>query len=612
MDHPPPNRNTRTLWSALVLVAVVGVVFGRVARHEFLAWDDDQHVVQNRQLNPVSWHSLGRFWTEPYGGLYAPLSYTSFAAETLVARQPAQQGKLGRLNPTVFHLGNLLLHLVCVVLVFVILRRLFRHEPAAVAGALLFGLHPVQVESVAWISETRGLLCGVFSLLAIWRYLCYAGATAGRRSAVLNYAAAAVCFVLALLCKPAAVAVPLVLVVLDVGLLRRPVRRAVLGLGPWFLAAAGWAMLTKSLQPDIASSFVPPLWARPLVAGDTLAFYLYRLFAPLQCGPDYGRTPAMVMQSGWFYLAWLLPVALVGALACFRNRRIWLVAAGLFVAWLVPVLGLVPFDYQRFSTVADRYLYLAMLGPAVALAWFLANRWGRWTVTATGTLLCVLGVISFVQTGHWRDDKTLWKHALKVNPTSIVALHNLAYMYAEKSRADGNDPYHYDMAISIYHEALAIDPDHPESHLNLGIAYFDLGMLRLDAGNTQAAQVLIEKAEKELRHALQLRPDWPLVHYNLGCLAEYAKKDLVEAERHFRKTIELDPGDVRPWVNLASILERQERFDEALATYDEALRRTQSDSEIARKIENLKARCRQRLQEDADAAPAADRPTAAP
>jgi len=330
------------LWSALVLIVVVGTVFGRVGRHEFLAWDDDLHVVQNQQLNPPSWQSLGQFWTEPYGGIYAPLSYTFFTVETLLAREAAPPGRLGKLDPTVFHLGNLLLHIICVLLVFVVLRKLFRHEPAAVAGALLFGLHPAQVESVAWISETRGLLCAAFSLLAIWQYLGYVGASASKRSAVIHYVVATVAFVLALLAKPAAVAVPLVLVVLDVGLLRRPARRVLLSLGPWFLMAAGFAWLTKHLQPDVPSVFVPPLWARPLIAGDALAFYMYRLFAPLQSAPDYGRAPAVVLKNGWVYIAWLLPVAFLGASACFRNRRIWLVAAGLFAAWLVPVLGLVP------------------------------------------------------------------------------------------------------------------------------------------------------------------------------------------------------------------------------------------------------------------------------
>jgi hypothetical protein len=221
-QSPIPNSKSRIfgrsfLLSVLLLVAAVLAVFGQVAGHEFLIYDDEPHLLENPRLNPVTWQNVGRFWIEPsYFGLYIPLSYTFFAAEAALAGKP--------LDPTVFHLGSLALHLACVLLVFTILRRLLHHDGAACAAALLFGLHPVQVESVAWISETRGLLCALFSLVAIWQLEIWEGRRQNAesrnpeipnpQSAALHYALATVAFILALLSKPAAVAVPLVAAVL--------------------------------------------------------------------------------------------------------------------------------------------------------------------------------------------------------------------------------------------------------------------------------------------------------------------------------------------------------------------------------------------------------------
>ena len=284
----------------LILIAATVAVFGQVGGHEFLSWDDNIHVTENPLLNPVRWGGVAELWQQPYWGLYIPLSYTFFAGEMAAAGSPP--------DPAVFHLVNLALHVGCVLLVFAILRRLFGHDGAACCGALLFGLHPVQVESVAWISETRGVLCGVFSLVAVWLYLRYADVPGSRRSRIIHYALATAAFVLALLCKPAAVAVPLLIGVLDAGLLRRPWRQVLMCVGPWLVVALGWTAFTSQLQPGGSLPHDLPIWARPLVAGDALAFYLYKLAAPLQCGPDYGRTPRWVMDRWWvLYLAWLLP-----------------------------------------------------------------------------------------------------------------------------------------------------------------------------------------------------------------------------------------------------------------------------------------------------------------
>ena len=336
------------------------------------------------------------------------------------------------LRPAYFHAGNLALHIACVLLAFILLRRILARgagrqgetppgrgsavrDAAACGGALLFGLHPLQVESVAWISEARGLLCGVFAIVALWQYVEYSEFSRSRRPRMVHYVVATGAFLLALLSKPTAVAVPLVAGVLELGLWRRPFGRVFWPLAPWLAAAAVVAVGTRSLQSESLLPWVPPLPVRPLVAADALQHDLVTLVAPLWLTPDYGRSPRWLMDQGWISLAGA-PVLLAVLLALTglgRSRRVWWTFAAVFVAWLVPVLGLVPFHFQRISTVADRYLYLALLGPAAAWAWWLSRCPIRWVFRANLALIVSLGWMSFIQASYWRNDRTLFARRLR-------------------------------------------------------------------------------------------------------------------------------------------------------------------------------------------------------
>ena len=724
--------------SVFLLIAAVLAVFGRVGGHEFLMYDDEPHLVDNPRLNPVTWRNVGRFWVEPsYWGLYIPLSYTFFAAEASLAGQP--------LDPTVFHLGSLVLHVACVLLVFAILRRLVRHDGAACAAALLFGLHPVQVESVAWISETRGLLCGMFSLLAIWQLgiwdfgfgisdLGIPGPSTlnpqpqipnpksqipNPKSRAPQYVLATLAFVLALLSKPAAVAVPLVAAVLAVGFrisdfrfriwhlklsLEGPkipksqilnpkseirnaaaTRRILRGLGPWLLLAAGWAVLTKLQQPSGRMAFVPPVWARPLIAGDALAYYLYELVGPLWYvlaltwhallapwrgleplvswarphlyGPDYGRAPAWVIGQWWFYFSWLVPACLLATFAWWLVRveggrgkgeggsevrmqnaecrirqsptsnpqspspeshfsiqhsafSISLTAAGVFVAWLLPVLGLLPFDFQRISTVADRYLYLALLAPALVLGWFLARHWNRLTITLTAAGLTLLGVLSFLQVSYWHDNDRLIEHSLRVNPRSALAMqHRGALLNREGDLLSGEgkpkeSTKKHEQAIAWYRQVLKEHPQQEETYLNLANTLLTLGRVEeaeetlrealrqvsmwppvhckladvlvqrgktlLKQRKTNEAQQRFDEAQRQYREAYRLDPDWALPYRALGRL-RFDRGATEEAIGLYRKALDVDPNDAEARVELAVALEKLGKIAEALGDYRAAL-----------------------------------------
>ncbi len=419
----PPSGRIRPLWLYAALIGAVVVTYGRILSHDFVSWDDGLHVVENPHLNPVSLEGLLRLWKEPYFSLYAPLSYSLFAAEAWLAGLPQDEAKNAALSPAVFHAGSLLLHLACVVLVYRLLLLMMTeysalstqysvpsvaHRPAACLGALLFALHPVQVESVAWISEQRGLLAALFSLLSLLAYLAFRAGCPDQHGASGwgYYVWATVAFVMALLAKPSSACLPLLAAGLDLFVLHRSWRVSVLALLPWLALAAGMVLITQSEQPVSALSFVPPLWARPLIAGDALLFYLTKLVWPLDLGILYRRSPEYVMSQPWFW-AGGLAISLLAATLAWSRFRAGLLAAGWFVVVLSPVLGLAPFIHQRYSTVADRYAYLAMLGPAYLLAWWFTRgpSWSKTAACAVMLLLCA--ALSFRQAGHWRDSMHL-------------------------------------------------------------------------------------------------------------------------------------------------------------------------------------------------------------
>ena len=566
----------------LVLVVITLAVFGQVRDHGFL-WDDDINISENSYLNPVTLPKLLHFWQKPYERLYIPLTYTVWGILAGFSEPDMPQEDGLNLKPRPFHIANLILHALSVLVVFVILRLLVANDWAAGGGALLFALHPLQVEPVAWATGMKDLLCGFFSLVAVWQYLAYAKGAAAPVSGLspqphpnlaekgdgievqggaLHYSLAFLAFVLALLAKPTAVAVPLVAWALDRWALGRSMRQSAVGLGGWLAAAAVLIIITTLAQPAAGAKFITPLWARPLVAGDAAAFYLYKLVFPFWLGPDYGRSPEWVLSQSWTYFTWVVPLGLAIILWRWRDRWPLLIAsAGIFIAALLPVSGLIPFDFQRISTVADRYLYLSMLGPALALAWLIAEK-RRMLVAATCALvLGLLGVASVFQAHYWRDATALFSYALTVNSNSWLAYNNLGNALAMQGELKE--------AVRHYRRALEIDPAYAKAHNNLGIAL----ALRAELG----------EAVRHYRRALEIDPAYAKAHNNFG-VALAMLGEFKEAMGHFRRALEVDAAYVEAHFNLGNLLARGGELEEAIRHYRRAL---EIDPKYAKAHNNL-------------------------
>ena len=533
MADPTPNAapDRRPLLLGLLLALAACAVFGGILSAGFVRWDDGLHVYANPYLHPVSPDGLARLWRSPYQNLYVPLSYSLYAALASVAHLPrpvaTTDGLWIDLDPCIFHAACLALHVANVLLVFALLRRLLPRltsSPPAVtdwaagAGALLFAVHPVQVESVAWISEMRGLLAGLFSLLALLTYL---RCEQGRRW----YAPATLCFGLALLSKPSAVAVPLLAVCLETLILKRPARAWRLGLSGWGVLALLFLALTHAAQP-VTEDIVTPLWTRPFIAGDALAFYAGKLVWPARLGIDYGRSPVWLTAQPWFPVTGVLTLTVALAIWLARRRVPALAAsAGLFAAALLPTLGLTPFTFQVYSTVADRYVYLALLGPALGLACgltYLARiPRSAFRLASCATCACalaLLGLCSWRQTLAWHDSIALFTQALSVNPQSWGACNNLASVALDLGRPSD--------ALPLLGEAIRLRPAYAEAHANRGRALLLLGER---AG-----------AEAEFRAALRSKPDLPIAYTGLGA-ALLSEGRAGEAGAAFRQALALNP-----------------------------------------------------------------------
>lgn len=501
------------------MVLITAAVFARVAGFPFVLWDDTIELYQNGNFNPPSLQHLATLWLHPTLAIYVPMTDTVWTLLAMLARLPAPDPVLGgTLDPHVFHIANLAVHLLNVAMVFVILRLLVGRDLPAAAGALLFGIHPVQVESVAWASEMRGLLAACFSLAAILAYLLRTRVpkTTGR----LLYAGALAAALLAVLSKPSAVGLPLALFAVDLFLLRRTFRSAALSAAPFLLSAVPLVLVTLAAQQVEKSLLTPPL-TRPFIAGDTLAFYLAKLALPLGLGIDYGRKPGIVAGHWWGYVTWLAP-AMVAALAWWLRRRAPWVAAGALIALaaVVPVIGLVPFAYQHYSDVADRYLYLALLGVSLVIAQILAiasDRF-RWALPLAVAWLLTLAVLTTVQVGYWDGTIPLMTQALAVNPQSDVAYNNRGIAYARMHR--------YAEAKADFIASLRINPDRYDTHSNLGNVY----LLEKDPG----------AAINEYKTSIALNPSWDESHANYGN-ALGAEGRYADAKYQFEIALRLNP-----------------------------------------------------------------------
>jgi len=600
------NAERRRLTIArLIIVFAIGLALWPLCDCDFTTWDDTETVSQNPTLNPPTLNSIKIWWMHPIMDIWDPATNMLDGALAEVATVTVDPVTGTRLNPYVFHTANVLLHIGSSLLVFHILRQLGFTLQSACAAALLFGLHPVQVEPVGWLSGLKDALYVFLSLAAIGQYLTFSRP---------RFWIATALFVVATWSKPTAIVVPLIVLIVVFYQQRHIQSRVWRQMVLWVILSLPCIVITKIVQP--ASGLEPiAFWKRALVALDALAFYACKLLWPASLGVDYGRTPSYVLRHGWAYWTWVFPVGLAIALWLSRHRSRALIAgAGIFVAGLLPVLGLVPFDFQHYSTVADHYLYLPMLGVATCAAWLLekvqsclANsdrtpssrtRFSKLAAVVTILILLCLGTRSWFQTRHWRDSRALFTNAVEVNPASAGSWSSLAGAYLSAGdmgfaarcamkavELAPNEPQYLvtlgavlanegklDAATRVYQKAYAIDPTS--------------AMTASELAGALAQQNHLVEAIPLARRAVALDPNLADAHMNLGSMLAH-QRNFPEAIAEFRNALRLKPQSIQAHMNLAAVLAAMGRREEAIQQYQAVMEIDPQSPAARRGLEKL-------------------------
>jgi tetratricopeptide (TPR) repeat protein len=548
----PPPLSRPGAWGLAVLLLALALGCTWPALHGGPLWDDDAHLTAP-ELQSVA--GLGRIWFELNATQqYYPVLHSAFWLE----HRLWGDSTLG------YHLVNVLLHALSAGLLVILLRR-FRVPGAALAG-LLFVVHPVAVESVAWMSEQKNTLSLALYLLAALAYLRF-DAKRGQPGAALAYAAASLLFALALLTKSVTATLPAALLVIAWWQRGRiEWRRDVVPLLPWFAAAVASGLFTAWIERTLigaeGAAFDLTLVQRTLLAGRIVWFYLGKLLWPSPLMFFYPRWDAAAAAPGWIgFLG--AAIAVTVALWRLRNRARGPLAAWLFFTGsLFPALGF--FNVYPFviSYVADHFQYLASLGLITAAAAGIAMLHARLpprgrmaAASASGMLVLSLAALSHQHSRAYTDSRTLYRTTLAQNPGCWIAHNNLG-----AELLDPKNPAHFAEAVAHFQAALRLKPDYAAAHYNYGNALLSMPGRVNDA-----------LAENEA--ALRLRPDYPEADNNLGNALAQVPGRLADAVAHYQRALQRKPALAETHFNLGNAyLKMPGRLADAAAEFQAVLR----------------------------------------
>ena len=543
--HEGDNSRRLNWVLACALIAGALVTYWPVGQHEFINFDDPAYVTENVHVTD-GLTAAGVRWafTSGHAGNWHPLTWLSHMTD--VELFGVQSGR--------HHLVNVALHVLSAVLLFWLFLRLTQQRWPSVFVAGVFAVHPLHVESVAWIAERKDVLSACLFMLTLHAYVSYV-----RRPQASRYMVLITVFALGLMAKPMVVTTPFVLLLLDYWPLKRLQRsegwRAVVAekLPLVAMAAASSAVtyIVQSQAGAVRTFDVLPFSVRLANAVVSYVGYLVKAFWPAALAPIYPYP----LNRSWLLVAGaaLLIGAITTVVILLRRSRPYLAVGWFwFIGMLVPVIGLIQVGSQP---IADRYAYLPLVGISVAVAWGLRGLVAgkpvaeRAVSLAAAVAIVALAVVAHRQVTYWRTSEALWQHAIAVVPGNYRAHANLGQVLAELGQ--------YDAAIAQEREAIRIKSDFADAHHYLGSALLDAGK--------------VDEAVVALREALRLRPRYVAAHNSLG-LALAAQQKSAEAAEHFEEARRLSPDFAPAHGNLGVALANQGKIDEAIAALSEAVR----------------------------------------
>ncbi len=544
-DHvTQPGNGRAVLGVCAFLIGAVWLVFGQTLGYEFVNYDDAHYVYENPQVI-AGFNLKGIEWafTHTVMANWHPLTVMSHMLDC----------QFYGLHAGGHHLTSLLLHAATAILLFLLLREMTGTLWRSAFVAAVFAIHPLRVESVAWVSERKDVLSGLFFMLTLSAYVRYVR----KPSSWGRYLTALFLFALGLMCKPMLVTVPFVLLLLDYWPLNRfespgsrfsISRKLIIEKIPFIVLSIVICMVTVLVQqPDKEIS----LFLR--VSNTVVSYVAYcgQMFYPAGLALLY-PFPLDGVPTGEVITAVLLLVAVTVVAFYGRQKRPYFLMGWLwYLGMLVPVIGLVQVGSQAR---ADRYTYLPQIGLYILLTWMVTEwtaswRSRRWLLGGGAmAVLAVLIACAHAQTAYWRNSESLWTHTLACTSDNNVAHDNLASVFTDQGRMD--------KAIDQLQLAIAINPGDDEAHGNLGYILLQQGRL--------------DEAIAQFQKALEAKPDNPEANFNLGnVLLQRGKVE--EAIAHYQKVLEINPTHTQAHNNLGTALRQQGRLEDAIGQFQKAL-----------------------------------------
>jgi protein O-mannosyl-transferase len=568
----------RALIFAVVLAGVTILAYRPAWHGEFL-WDDDAYIINNELITaPDGWQRIWFSLDSP--SQYFPFTYSTFRIEHA----------LWGLNTTGYHWVNLLLHVGNALLVWAVLARL--RVPGSWLAAIIFALHPVQVETVAWITERKNVLMGFFFLMTLLAWIAFADERTRRRW--IFYCLALIFYVLALSAKATACTLPAALFLI-LWLQKKPITmRRLVQIVPFVLLGVGMGLLAVWWERyhqgtnRALFTFLSPI-ERILVASRAVWFYLSKIFWPSNLTfiyPRWNISPKDLLDYIWL-LAGIAACAAIYFTRRYFGRSVE-VAAAFFVSTLGPMLGFIMLFTFRYTFVADHYQYLACIGPIALASAGIVSLSGKFAqyrgviVSVALLVVATLGTLTWRQAATYTDIETLWRTTLARNPECWMAHTNLGIVLLQKGKIDDG--------IAHYRSALQMQPDSWDAEYNLGTALLGKGQAdeailhceravgmrptdpdaRVSLGNALLQKGRIDEAIGHYQKAMMLHPDHFLARYSLGH-ALLEKGELDGAIQLCRSALLLRPSDADCQTTLAIALEEKGYPAEAIQHYQKAL-----------------------------------------
>ena len=585
----------------LLLAVVTLALYNPVNRHPFVNYDDDRYVTENAHVRQgLTGETIAWALTSTEQANWHPLTWMSHALDCT----------LFRLNPAGHHFTSIVLHTLNVVLLYLFLMWATGRFAPSLFAAALFALHPINVESVAWVAERKNVLCTFFFLLALWAYGRYARKPDGKR-----YLAVTVLFAAGLASKPMVITFPFVLLLLDFWPLGRagndgsttsPSRsRLLIEKLPWLALSAVSALITLRAQQSGGAMRTAEEFSFPVRFANAVyayAMYLWKMIWPARLAPLYPHPGGSL--AGWrVVLAALVLIGISASVWRFRDRRYLPVGWLWFLGTLVPVIGLVQVGE---AAMADRYAYIPLIGVFVMVAFGAADfamhrKLGSWAGACAAVILISLAYVAHKQIGYWQSNVGLWSHAIAVTQDNFVAEDNLGGALILEGKEEA--------AHAHFEAAARINSKDPMSRSNLG-TYFqthnrlaeavaqykaalestsDPGLLAQTHANLGSAERVLgesEAARRDFDESLRLNPNQFNAWLGEGLLARQQGK-VDEAIADLTRSLDLRPS-AQGYVELGRTLEQAGRSADALNAYEQALKLAPDDSEAQKAADALR------------------------